>query len=195
MLSGLILAGGLSSRMGQDKAQLRSCHNNLTLLERAEALLQQVAVEQTLLSSNVHPEGIKDLKPQCGPLSGIHAALDAIGKYNNKINELLVIPVDMPNLKASDLHKLIVTGREAGKACCYRACYLPLYLPVNLASNNYIQELMQEGGSFALKHLLLALDGIQIVVENQASLLNINKPQQWLDFEQQDNIQQKTLIT
>lgn len=189
MLAGVILAGGLSSRMGRDKAELRSSHSGLSLLEQGQALLQQVGVEQTLISSNQHPDGLRDISPQCGPISGIHAALDALDKQHHTLSELIVIPVDMPNLNVSALAKLIVVGREAKQACCYQHCYLPLYLPVTREIQIYIKQIMQKGGNYSLKHMLLALNGLQISVDDEQRLLNINKPQQWLDFDKQPNIQ------
>ena len=186
MLAGLILAGGQSSRMGRDKAQLRSSHSGVSLLEQGEALLQQVGVEQTLISSNQHPNGLRDIVPQCGPMSGIQAALDAIDKHYHGINELIVIPVDMPNLNASALAKLIALGRAGKQACCYQYCYLPLYLPVSDKTHAYIRQLMQKGqkgGNYAVKHMLLALEGRQIAVDDEQLLLNINQPQEWLEFD------------
>ncbi len=64
LLSGAILCGGESSRMGRDKSQL--LWRGRTLLECAQyqlSHLQQVAVIQ------------KDIRPSCGPLGGIHTAL------------------------------------------------------------------------------------------------------------------------
>jgi molybdopterin-guanine dinucleotide biosynthesis protein A len=185
MLAGLILAGGLSSRMGRDKAQLHSSHSGLNLLEQCEKLLQQVGVEQTLLSSNQHPKGLKDIIPQCGPISGIHAARDAMDKQNNGFCELIVVPVDMPNLNAKALAKLIEVGREAKQACCYQHCYLPLYLPVTQKTHAYIKQLMQNGGNYSVKHMLLSLDGMQVGVDDDQLLININKPEEWLEFDKQ----------
>ncbi|MFT4994084.1 MAG: molybdopterin-guanine dinucleotide biosynthesis protein A [Paraglaciecola sp.] len=191
MLAGLILAGGLSSRMGRDKAQLRSCHSGLSLLEECEALLPQVGVEHSLISSHRHPDGLRDIIPQCGPISGIHAALDAINKHYHEVSELIVLPVDMPNLNAKGLTKLIRRGREVKQACCYQRCYLPLYLPVTDATHTYVRQLMQtvqNRGNYSLKHMLLTLDGIQIKADDEQLLLNINQPQEWLDFDNQRKI-------
>src|SRR5687768_12713078 len=60
-----ILAGGLSRRMGQDKANVRL--GELTLLER---------VQQTVRDLGIQPRVIRDdLRPGLGPLGGVYTAL------------------------------------------------------------------------------------------------------------------------
>lgn len=71
-MAGIVLAGGLSSRMGQDKALLR--WQGRSLLAHMCALLQ-AAGAQTLRVSGSYPvlpgvESVPDLVPRCGPLGG-----------------------------------------------------------------------------------------------------------------------------
>ena len=77
-ITGIILAGGQSTRMGTDKVLLEI--NEKTLLERAIELVQPLS-ETVLISSNnpIHkkygfeiiPDEIKD----CGPIGGIYTCL------------------------------------------------------------------------------------------------------------------------
>ena len=89
MLSGLVLAGGQSRRMGQDKAVM-SYHGH-PLMKHAATLLKHAGCQQVLISRN-QPGYLNDILPDNGPLGGVHAALSTL----NAGDELLVVPVDMP---------------------------------------------------------------------------------------------------
>lgn len=77
-ITGIILAGGKSKRMGVDKALLQL--NEQTLLERAFNLLQPLC-QTLLISSNnknhsvLESEIIPDEIENCGPLGGIYSCL------------------------------------------------------------------------------------------------------------------------
>jgi molybdopterin-guanine dinucleotide biosynthesis protein A len=92
-LSGFVLAGGKSTRMGQDKASVTL--NGRTLLEHALAALREVCQDVSILGRHelydVMGPVIEDIFPGCGPLGGIHAALT-----NSKTEFNLIIAVDTP---------------------------------------------------------------------------------------------------
>lgn len=107
-LSGFVLAGGKSTRMGRDKAALTL--DGRTLLETALSVLRQVAREVFILGSpqlyGAYGTVIADIFPGCGPLGGIHAALSRTTTPFN-----LIIAVDTPFLSAEFLAYL--AGRAA----------------------------------------------------------------------------------
>jgi molybdopterin-guanine dinucleotide biosynthesis protein A len=97
-VEGFVLAGGRSSRMGQEKALLQVGGRSLVdlaldKLRSAGVAAPRIAGAQTDLSS--HAPVVPDLHPGCGPLSGIEAALAATTQPLN-----LFLPVDMPLLPA-----------------------------------------------------------------------------------------------
>src|SRR3954464_13510045 len=75
--SAFILAGGKSSRMGEDKAFLRL--GGKTLLELAQELVSGVCGSVFVVGDRARfgPKAIQDIFPDSGPLGGIHAALTA----------------------------------------------------------------------------------------------------------------------
>src|SRR5437762_14123443 len=86
-LTAFVLAGGKSTRMGQDKALL-DWHGQ-TLLEHMVNLLRKVA-------DQVHVVGrapLPDRLPGLGPLSGIATGLQA-----SKTDANLFVAVDLPHL-------------------------------------------------------------------------------------------------
>jgi molybdopterin-guanine dinucleotide biosynthesis protein A len=94
---GFVLAGGRSTRMGQDKALLSLAGRSLLdlALNKLRALplagAPRIAAARSDLSA--HAAVIADLHPGCGPLSGIEAALAASACPLN-----VFLPVDIPLL-------------------------------------------------------------------------------------------------
>jgi molybdenum cofactor guanylyltransferase len=102
-LTGFVLAGGKSTRMGRDKAVLSL--NGRTLLETALAAVRPVVNEVFILGPRqpycTFAPVIADIFPGCGPLGGIHAAL-----AQTKTEFNLMIAVDTPFLSAALLRYL-----------------------------------------------------------------------------------------
>ena len=107
-VTGVILAGGASSRMGTDKAfvQFRSQY----MIERALELMRPCC-DELLISgplqrlAHLGPEVVPDVFPNCGPLGGLHAAL---GRALHPT--VLVVPCDMPNLNTDMLVRLLAAS-------------------------------------------------------------------------------------
>ena len=96
-VTGFVLAGGKSSRMGTDKAVL-ALHGR-TLLEQTKASLEQVCARVFILGSRTHygqfGECVEDVFVDCGPLGGIHAAL-----LSSTTPYSLITAVDTPFINA-----------------------------------------------------------------------------------------------
>lgn len=168
---GLVLAGGLSSRMGMDKAQLRRCEQ--TMLAFSRRLLESLGLEVAVSGGG---SGIPDLEPQSGPLGGIYSALRQLQPC-----ALLVVPVDMPLLTADALRPLLEQGEQCRVPVCYRDCYLPLYLPNSQKVLDYLEAVFAPGSDKprSVKKLLAALGGQQLPVMDPQVLFNTNTPEEW----------------
>ena len=100
----LLLAGGKSARMGTNKADL--LYEGKTFLEHMLAKAHALGIEQCYISGyasqreDVHT--VLDIYPDRGPLSGLHASLQAI-----QTPYCLVLPVDAPNLPLEILEGLL----------------------------------------------------------------------------------------
>jgi molybdopterin-guanine dinucleotide biosynthesis protein A len=97
-----ILAGGKSSRMGEDKAFLRL--GTKTLLEIARELVSPICRKVSVVGDRARfgAEAIEDLFPDSGPLGGIHAALSITKSDLN-----FVIAVDTPFLEPKFLRWML----------------------------------------------------------------------------------------
>ena len=135
-LTGIVLAGGRSTRMGQDKASLP--FGDDTLLTRAIRLVGSVADEVIVVvqseqgSSNLAlglpVRVVFDPIENLGPLAGIAAGLAA---SNSDLN--LIVACDMPLIKPAVLRRLVelcgdadicvpVVGAQASPLCAvYRS--------------------------------------------------------------------------
>ena len=109
-MTGVILAGGKSLRMGRNKAELRL--GGLTMTELQTEKLRRLGITDILLSGKIRPlpgtRAVPDIYPGRGPLSGIHACLKAA------LNPVcLVLSVDVPLFPAKALEELIA-AHEGG---------------------------------------------------------------------------------
>ena len=137
-ISGFVLAGGRSSRLGRDKALLPwppnafAEGNSQTLLQHSIARLQSVCTTVSVCANrDDFPFGgkvIPDALPGTGPLGGIVAALESSTTDWN-----LMLAVDLPFLPVGVLQALAAcarSGRESEAASNRRspqtpACILP----------------------------------------------------------------------
>ncbi len=92
--TGIILAGGQSSRMGKEKGLIR--WKGKTLIEHAIAILSPICGNMIISANQDHYDSlgypvVGDLVPGCGPMGGIFSALTKSETLNN-----LVIPTDTP---------------------------------------------------------------------------------------------------
>ncbi|WP_417356456.1 molybdenum cofactor guanylyltransferase [Gallaecimonas pentaromativorans] len=172
MLYGLVLAGGQSSRMGQDKAQLQ--FDGQSLLERAQALLGASGCQEVLVSRNQRGF-IQDIVVNAGPLGGIHAAL----AQTPNGAALLVLPVDMPFMDAPRLQALVDAGKAHGRPSYFDDCFLPLYLPVSQAAKDFLGDLLANEGQGRVRRLLDHLDAIALPCPPAPLLQNLNTPADW----------------
>lgn len=112
-VAAFILAGGKSSRMGedQDKAFLRL--GGQTLLAHALALARAVAADVHIAgdAQKFLPYGpvVEDIYPGQGPLGGIHAALKSSSAELN-----LILAVDLPFIEPGFLNYLLSAARKSG---------------------------------------------------------------------------------
>jgi molybdenum cofactor guanylyltransferase len=109
-LSGFILAGGRSSRMGTDKSRLR--FGDSTLIESAIRHMRTVTNHVFVVSPRAdlarYAPIVHDVYPDRGPLGGIHAAL---ASSQHEFN--LMLAVDMPLVPAELLEKLVAIAQES----------------------------------------------------------------------------------
>ena len=140
-ISGVVLAGGLSTRFGSDKAAAEI--GGVSLLERAVRLLEEVLDDVRV---SVRPDQVSDelrsryrclldRHPGEGPAAGLEAAHASAPE-----RAWLALACDQPGLSASDLERLLAErdAKAAATAYCDPATGAPqplcaIYEPATLA--------------------------------------------------------------
>jgi molybdopterin-guanine dinucleotide biosynthesis protein A len=112
-LTGFVLAGGKSTRMGMDKAFVQ--FEGRTLLSRALDLVRSVVPEVRIVGdrgkfASFGPV-VEDIFLNCGPLGGIHAALRSSATELN-----FMLAVDTPFVSLAFLQYLIGEARMVADA-------------------------------------------------------------------------------
>lgn len=105
-ITGVILAGGKSSRMGLNKSFLKL--GNQTIIERIVNLMKSIFTEVIIITNT--PEEYKflnlpifeDIYKWKGPLAGIHSALN-----NTKSDKIFVISCDVPLMNKKMIEYII----------------------------------------------------------------------------------------
>ncbi len=136
-VTGVLLAGGNSRRMGEDKRYL--VVGEQTLLERGLAVLRSlfqqvlVVIAQDSPPLDVDARVVRDLLPACGSLGGLHSGLtEASTPY------IFVVACDMPFLDPAVIAQFtsrratadIVMAKLAGRLHPMHALYGQRCLPV-----------------------------------------------------------------
>lgn len=100
----LLLAGGKSSRMGQDKAKL--LYEGKTFIENLIFKGRELGIEKIYVSgfSGIQEDiqVVWDIFPDRGPLGGIHACMKQM-----ETPYCLVVPVDVPQIPVEVLEELL----------------------------------------------------------------------------------------
>ncbi len=212
---GIVLAGGLSTRMGENKANLQhfavkanlpnnpSCNQQSNMLEFSQQTLKNSGINNVVVSGDNYE--VTDNYKNLGPIAGIYSVIQ---QYRPKA--VLVMPVDLPLMTCDILQNLKLKGELSQKACFYDNHYLPLYLPVNSLTELTFSQLFSHmnnniNGSATIKNnstrheikgpsmrqFLSQLPHQRLVLKNEKSLFNCNTPQQW---QQAQALHNKTVV-
>lgn len=182
--AGFVLVGGLSTRMGQDKALLSMDSRPLVAdvaRDVAVATGSAVLIGSPERYGHLGFECLPDLRPGLGPLAGIEAALaSSRGDLN------LVVACDMPGLTAPFLEKLlrravetgalsVVTRDTTGVVHPLCAVYRTTCLPV-------VQRALDRR-RLRLKDMVEELQAIPFDIDE--IVWNVNTPQEWSAWREQ----------
>jgi molybdopterin-guanine dinucleotide biosynthesis protein A len=182
-LYGLVLAGGRSRRMGEDKAALR--YAGRTQLERAMSLIAPhvarayVSVRREQRADPVRAAfaQIEDRLQDVGPIAGVLAA-----QAQHPEAAWLVLACDLPLLDATTLAHLVAARDASAPATAYRSSHdglpEPLCAIYEPRSRLGLQDYVAAGGNCPRKFLINS--GARLLEEpNPRALDNINTPQEY----------------
>lgn len=170
-----ILAGGLSTRLGRDKARLKI--DGITMVARIRAIAANASLRLTGYANARKGELSprirvlrKDAVPRCGPLGGIITAL-----RSTRTRGVLFLACDMPLITPMLLRRLFRASAD-GKCATFTAqeqrVGFPLILPV---TDLPVVEAQMSAGEFSLQSLAEKLHARRLLVPPRSEeLSNVN---------------------
>ena len=179
-LNGLILTGGRSTRMGQDKSQI--IYHNKPQREHLADLLQpfcqavfwSVNAEQAAESSQTNQLVIVDAFDMPGPLNGILSAFQ-----HDPESAWLVVACDMPLLTENSL-KALIAGRDFSKpATTFYDSNGQFPEPLLSIWEPAIEPMLQTAvaaGYYAPRAILMLANCHLLTIPDVRELTNINRP-------------------
>ena len=161
-----ILAGGLSQRMGRDKAQLRL--GRKTMLGQIQATARATGWPVRVIRH--------DLVARCGPLGGVYTALQT-----TRTEAVLFLACDVPFVSVQLIGRL-VREFQATPAALFIARNGRIGFPFLLPRRNLAAVARQlERGELSLQGLAMAVNGKRLVLPRALALQlrNVNTPGDW----------------
>lgn len=183
---GLVLAGGQSRRMGQDKALIE--HDGESQLARTARILgQQVDdVYVSARSSQINDAErarfplIVDRFADMGPVAGILSAM-----LEHPDVDWLIVACDMPGIDTPTIANLLANRECTQPIVAYRSSYdglpEPLCAIYKPESRNIIEQFVA-GGIHCPRKMLIEADTLLLDPLNPHSLDNLNTPTELQEF-------------
>jgi molybdopterin-guanine dinucleotide biosynthesis protein A len=182
-LYGLVLTGGHSRRMHRDKASLE--YAGKSQLVRAMELLTPLVVrcfvsvraDQLDDPHRAAYDTIADIKPNLGPIGGIHAALHA---YPDQA--WLILACDLPFLDRATLQHLIARRAGTRVATAYRSSFDALPEPLCAIFEPRSRQIIEESlaqGQQCPRALLSRADVELLDLPNPRALDNVNSGEEY----------------
>lgn len=174
-ISGIVLSGGLSTRMGEDKGM--TLFNGKSLIDYPLELLLPLC-KTVFISTNNEAYArlgypiVFDLHKNIGPIGGLFSAL-----LSSKTEWNLVLPCDMPSLKKATLKNLINIGK--GNKATVLAASDKLLIPVAGMYHKSVTEQLKlqiEHENYKIQDFLKSIGAIPYVVDDLEEIKNINSP-------------------
>jgi molybdopterin-guanine dinucleotide biosynthesis protein A len=191
----IILAGGLSRRMGSEKSFRTLAHRPLLahVLERLAPQTARIAISANGEAQRFEPFGLPvipdDIAGQFGPLAGIVSGMLYARRKFDGARHIASVPCDVPFLPRDYLARLVEAKRRTGAELVVAACgerwqpALALW-PVSMAAQ--LADALTNGGTRCLGDWVKARDFAvaDFPSRNIAPFLNVNTADEFTFAEQ-----------
>ena len=177
-LAAVILVGGQSSRMGQDKATLP--YKGKRLVDVVADVARAAGVSRIYVSGMLKGyTSIPDMISGGGPVSGLCSCLLRLSANHAR---LLFIPVDMPRLTPELLRLLIVQPMH--ESCHFESHPLPCIIPITKEVMRYtdlVARNLAKQKKLSVKDFLARIGATSLDIPESlnSSLTNTNTPDEW----------------
>jgi len=180
-ITGVVLAGGESSRMGEDKSLMQFKEQALIAFS-INAL--NPFCKEVLISSDKEKhqrfklKTISDEYQKIGPIAGIHSALK-----NSETDYIIILPCDSPMVKSEFVKYLISQIKRDTRAIVpkYQDYQEPLFAIYHKNILSEIEEQIQKQ-DYRLTNLLKKVGADVIQVKDRSCFVNINTPEDFRKY-------------
>lgn len=168
--TGAILAGGMSSRMGEPKQDI-ALADGRTMIEHVHGAMATVCERVVILGdcqSLPELQRVRDLRPNQGPLGGIEALL-----ASGIDSHYLVCPCDVPRITPHVFHALLIASERPATMFDDH----PLPARIDATALAIVQQLLNDEHR-AVWRLMEALDAERVAIPEgcETMLRNVNSP-------------------
>ncbi|MCB1591670.1 MAG: molybdenum cofactor guanylyltransferase [Alphaproteobacteria bacterium] len=164
-ITGVILAGGRSSRMGRNKALLE--YQGRPLVEYMHDLLKNSGIRAVLISGQVEGyECVEDYKPFSGPAAAIMSVMNRCPGSAG----FLCMPVDMP-LLTPEILDILLKCKNGGYFQGHR---LPVFFvpPYRESTASSVREMIEDFG----------IAPVELPEQYREKMKSFNTPEEWKDL-------------
>lgn len=180
-ITGIVLAGGQSRRMGFNKAEAFIDGESLLnrMIKKMEETTNKILISSgTTKYTNINYTQIADEYPNCGPIGGIYSALKASISCLN-----LIVSCDIPLISTSLLRYLISEAQLSEALITIPVDHVGQYQILSAVYNKKIIPILEnqiKNGQFKLKNLLSLAPIKYIYISqdhpqfNEYNFININ---------------------
>ena len=181
----VILAGGKSRRMGQDKMMLKIGDDTLlnSVISKFASEFEELylSVADTTKYPEISIEKIADIYVNAGPLAGLHAALNKIGNRKD-IDGIFLIAADLPFASPDDSRKIL--NESEGYDICVSmdkfGRFEPLFAYYSKNILPVVQQLLEDGHKRMIDiYPLLNVKTIPSELFNDKLFYNLNLPEDY----------------
>jgi molybdopterin-guanine dinucleotide biosynthesis protein A len=180
-MTGIVMMGGMSSRMGTEKASL--LWQGQPMYRHCYQLLSGIC-KDVFLSAGQHPSVIAesnlpviyDFAAGEGPMTGL------ISCFRQTRDALLVLPVDMPLLGKKELQVLIETHTSARGCTAFYDAQAGVYEPLFSIWEPHMLALLEEEyaiGGRSLQAFMKQRKVEKLAFPHQHKLVSANTPGEW----------------
>lgn len=186
-IHGIVLCGGKSERMGQDKAFIQY-HNRPQYAHVAELL--SPFVNDIFISCRPHQSKEihtdfkfildKDMYDSAGPMTGLLSAFD-----ENPNEAILLVACDYPNLKTADIAGLVQARQEGTDVVCFTNTESDFDEPLVAIYEKQCATLLKqyfEAGNSSLRHFLNTVNTKRVLPLDRTSIKSIDTKEDFLNL-------------
>jgi molybdenum cofactor guanylyltransferase len=180
-MNGLIVAGGNSTRMQQDKALLvyDTLPQYIVVQQLLAPFCKEIFISLQQRNTNIDILQLIDQHPNIGPINALASA------YQQAKTNWLIIAIDYPLLQNIDVQHVINTFSITQKSCVYYNMATNFYEPfIGIYTVSFLQKIQTEieSGKYGMQKIL-SIHNIEKVFANiNSHITSVDTPSQFQEI-------------